>query len=141
MYGKVGQFNTVQNTKDGKPKVISNAGSGFFYLHKDKVYFATDRRYVIMEEKAFLPDSIIIYQNNIEWETKNNSSVAGMEISLYDKNEMPVWQILPFVATQDVRTMLVSIPISQTIIVQRQLCNSEFCFVSLEQFPKEVFLS
>ena len=141
MYSKVARFNAVQYAKDDKPHVTTNAGSGFFYLHGDKVYFATDRRYVIMEEKAFLPDSIVIHQNNIEWQTKNTSSVAGMEISLYDKNEKPVWQVLPFVSAHDDSRMLVSIPIPQNMIDQRQLNTPEFCFIAVEQFPKEVYLS
>ena len=119
--------------------VHGNAGSGFFYTYNDDTYFVTDRNYIIIEEKAFLPDSIIIHQNNIEWQTTRVASIEGMEISLYDKNEKPLWQILS-VPEQDERRMLISIPIPQDMVQQRQMSSHESSFLATEQFPKEVFL-
>ena len=69
MYSKVARFNTIQYDKNHKPRVIANVGCGFFYTYENQAYFVTDRNYVIIEEKAFLPDSIIIHQNGIERQT------------------------------------------------------------------------
>lgn len=139
MYSKVARFNAVQYDHNGKANVTANAGSGFFYAYNDDTYFVTNRRYVIIEEKAFLPDSIIIHQNNIEWQTRHVTSIEGMEISLYDKNEKPLWQVLP-VPDQDEERMLISIHIPQYMAQQRQIASHESSFLATEQFPKGVFL-
>ena len=140
MYGKVARFNTVQYDKSEKPRVIANAGSGFFYMHENQAYFVTDRNYVIIEEKAFLPDSIIIHQNNIEHQGKQIQSIEGMEISLYDKNERPIWHVLSE-PEQDGKRILISIPIPQDIAHQRQIVSTETSFLATEKFPKEVYLT
>ena len=139
MYRKVARFNTVRYDKNKKLRVTANAGSGFFYTHENQVYFVTDRNYVIIEEKAFLPDSIIIHRNSIEWQTKH-TPIEGMEIPLYDKNEKPVWQVLP-VPEQYERRVLISIPMPQEIARQRQIDSLESSFLAIEQFPKEVYLT
>lgn len=139
MYSKVARFNAVQYGKDGKPNVIPNAGSGFFYACEDQAYFVTDRSYVIIEEKAFLPDFIIIHQNSIERQTEHTPSIGGMQVSLYDKNEKPVWRVLSE-PEQDEKRMLISIPIPQAI-AQKQIAPAETGFLATEQFPKEVYLN
>ena len=113
---------------------------GFFYAYENDAYFVTDRNYVVIEEKTFLPDSIIIHQNNMERQTRATTSIEGMEISLYDKNERPVWQVLP-ISGQDDGRMLISIPIPQDIACQRQIAFPESSFLATEQFPKEVYLA
>ena len=67
-------------------------------------------------------------------------SVSGIEIPLYDKNERPVWQVLPHSDNNEKRT-LISIPISQEISNQKQIAASESSFLATEQLPKQVFLS
>ena len=140
MYSKVARFNAVQYDHNGKANVTVNAGSGFFYTFNGDAYFVTDRRYVIIEEKAFLPDSIIIHQNNIEWQTRHAASIEGMEISLYDKNEKPVWQVLSH-SEQDDKRMLISVHIPQDMAHERQIISPEASFLATEQLPKEVFLA
>jgi len=136
MYSKVARFNAVQYNKNNKPRVITNAGSGFFYTYQDQAYFVTDRTYVIIEEKAFLPDYIIIH-NNIERQTQIPSA-EGIEVQLYDKNERPVWNVLPVL---DSERILISIPIPHDLFGQKQVGIAENSFLSTEQLPKEVFLS
>lgn len=138
MYSKVARFNAIQYDKNDKPRVIANTGSGFFYTHENQAYFVTDRNYVIIEEKAFLPDSIIIHQNNIERQMQI-PSIEGMEIPLYDKNERPVWDVLPIPDTE--KRTLISISISPNLTNQTQIGIAENSFVATEQLPKEVFLS
>lgn len=138
MYGKVARFSTVQYGKDGKPNVIPNAGSGFFYACENQAYFVTDRNYVIIEEKAFLPDSIIIHQNGIERQTEPIPSIGGMQVSLYDKNEKPAWRVLSG-PEQDAKRMLISIPIPQDT-AQGPTASAKTSFLATEQFPKEVYL-
>ena len=82
MYSKVVRFNAVQYDKNGRPRVVANAGSGFFYTYENNAYFVTDRNYVIIEEKAFLPDSIIIHQNNIERQTNPVFSLRNRNTTL-----------------------------------------------------------
>ncbi|MDE2588609.1 MAG: hypothetical protein KGL95_02940, partial [Patescibacteria group bacterium] len=55
IYRKVAKFDVIdKGTKIG-------SGSGFFYEYNDTVYFVTKRNNVIIKEKTFLPDSIILY--------------------------------------------------------------------------------
>jgi hypothetical protein len=132
LYNKIARFNAIRYEK-GKPMVIANAGVGFVYIYDSQAYFVTGRDYVIIEEKAFLPDSITIHQNIIQ--IKPLSLVLGNEIPLYDNNEKPVWQVLP-TTEQYENHVLIAIPISLDLKEQ----NPEFCFLAAEQFPKEVFL-
>ena len=137
MYGKVARFNAVQYGRDGRPNVTANAGSGFFYSCEDQAYFVTDRNYVIIEEKAFLPDSIIVYQNSIE-QQRGVPSVEGMKIPLYDKNERPAWQVLSW-PVQDESRVPISIPVPHGIVQGR--VSPETSFLATEQLPKEVYLN
>ena len=107
---------------------------GFFYTYENQGYFVTDRNYVIIEEKAFLPDSIIIHQNGIERQTQI-PSVEGMEIPLYDKSERPVWRVLPL-SDAEKRT-LISIPIPHDLSDRKQIGIAENSFLATEQLPKE----
>jgi len=136
IYSKLARFNAVQFDRDHNPKIVAKNGSGFFYNYNGNIFFVTDRDYIIIEEKAFLPDSIIIHQNNLESQTKNAPLIEGIEISLYDQNEKPLWKVLPVPKNEE--RMLVSIPIPQDFASQRNISTESF--VSAEQLPKEVFL-
>ena len=137
MYSKVARFNAVQYGRDGKPNVAVNAGSGFFYSCENQAYFVTDRNCVIIEEKAFLPDSIIIYQNSIE-QQRGVPSAEGMKVPLYDKNEKPVWKVLSW-PVQDESRVPISVPITQGIAQGRVV--PEASFLATRQLPKEVYLN
>ncbi|TLX90216.1 MAG: hypothetical protein E6K93_05935 [Thaumarchaeota archaeon] len=103
IYRRVAKFDALREDKD----LIIGSGSGFLYWYNDNVFFATHRDHIIIEEKAFLPDSIILYINT---ESKNSDGTK-ITIPLYDKTEKPVWRVLPSEPEQ----IIVSIPIPKAI--------------------------
>lgn len=126
IYKKVAKINLL---RDDKNTVIGN-GTGFFYWnYNDGIYFVTKRDSIIVEEKGFLPDSVVLYPNI---EAKNFGDGNGITLSLYDKNEKPTWRMLPTKLDES----FVSIPVTNQI---PDLEFTEF-FVATESLPSEVYL-
>jgi hypothetical protein len=124
LYRRVAKIDVLRNDTDS----VVKQGSGFFYWYNDTVFFVTKRNYLIMEERAFLPDSLVLYPN-IEAKA---AELDGITLQLYDKNEKPVWRLLP---TQTLE-QYVSIPI------KNGTSGMDFTnyFVSTSMFPKNVLL-
>ena len=126
IYKKVARINLLRdNTKS-----VIGTGTGFFYWnYNDGIYFVTKRNSIIVEEKGFLPDSVVLYPNI---EAKNFGDGNGMSLSLYDKNEKPTWRMLP----GRFHESFVSIPVTKQI---PELQFTEF-FVATESLPSQVYL-
>lgn len=123
LYKRVGKINLLRNDK----KAVIGKGTGFFYRHSGSMYFATSRDSIIVEEKGFLPDTVVLYPN---MEAKNFGAKNGITLSLYDQNERPTWRMLPS------RESFVAIPIPSTEL------RGTFVkyFDSLERLPSRVHL-
>lgn len=122
----MGKINLLRDDK----KDVIGTGTGFFYKNsKDGIYFATKRDSLIIEEKGFLPDSVVLHPNI---EAKNFGNGYGITLSLYDENERPTWHMLP---SKNIER-LVSIPVTDQ---DSQLEFTKY-FVSSEQFPSKVYL-
>ncbi|MCV0366360.1 MAG: hypothetical protein K5798_03720 [Nitrosopumilus sp.] len=126
LYKRMGKINLLRNDKQS----VIGIGTGFFYKNSENgIYFATKRDSIIIEEKGFLPDSIVLHPNI---EAKNFGNGNGITLSLYDENEKPTWRMLPSKNTES----FVSIPVTNQ---DPQLEFTEY-FVSYEQFPSKVYL-
>ncbi len=126
IYKKVAKINLLRDSN----KSVIGTGTGFFYWnYNDGIYFVTKRDSIIVEEKGFLPDSVVLYPNI---EAKNFGDGNGMSLSLYDKNEKPTWRMLPGSFNEP----FVSIPVSD------QIPDLEFTdfFVATESLPSLVYL-
>ncbi|HET6458174.1 MAG TPA: hypothetical protein VFG24_04775 [Nitrosopumilaceae archaeon] len=99
LFRRLAKFDAIREDKD----MVIGFGVGFFYWHNDDIFFVTYRDHVIIEKKAFLPDSITLYPST---EIKNSSRKA-ITVPLYDENEKPIWRVLPTNSEQ----IFVSIPI------------------------------
>jgi len=126
LYKKVAKINLL---KDNSNTVIGT-GTGFFYWnYNDGIYFVTKRDSLIVEEKGFLPDSVVLYPNI---EAKNFGDEGNITLSLYDENEKPTWRMLP----SRLHGSFVSIPVTEQI---PDLKFTEF-FVATESLPSKVYL-
>jgi len=126
IYKKVARINLLRDSN----KSVIGTGTGFFYWnYNDGIYFVTKRDSIIVEEKGFLPDSVVLYPNI---EAKNFGDGNGMSISLYDENEKPTWRMLPGRFNES----FVSIPVTKQI---PELQFTEF-FVATESLPSQVYL-
>ena len=126
IYKKVAKINLLRDNTNS----VIGTGTGFFYWnYNDGIYFVTKRNSIIVEEKGFLPDSVVLYPNI---EAKNFGEENGMSLSLYDKNEKPTWRMLPGRFDE----AFVSIPVTKQI---PELEFTEF-FVATESLPSQVYL-
>lgn len=126
LYKRMGKINLLRDDK----KAVIGTGTGFFYKNSQNgIYFATKRDSIIIEEKGFLPDSVVLHPNI---EAKNFGNRNGITLSLYDENEKPTWRMLPSKNTES----FVSIPVTDQ---DSQLEFTKY-FVSYEQFPPKVYL-
>lgn len=123
IHRRVARFDAIDEDKD----IPIGSGSGFFYLYNDTIFFATNRENVIVEEKAFLPDSLTLYLN-----ADMGSEKTKVTLPLYDTTEKPVWRV--FLPEQD--KVLISIPIPRIIPELDFTC----CFLSLYHLPSRVCL-
>jgi hypothetical protein len=121
IYHRIARFDAIDRD------IPVGSGSGFFYWHSNSIYFATNRDYIIIEEKAFLPDYITLYIN-----TGQKADKTTITIPLYDKEEKPVWRVF----LSDDGDVLVSIPVSK-IIPDLDFTR---CFLSLYHLPSSVCL-
>lgn len=127
IYKKVAKINLLRDSNNS----VIGTGTGFFYWnYNDGIYFVTKRDSIIVEEKGFLPDSVVLYPNI---EAKNFGDGNGMSLPLYDKNEKPTWRMLPGRFNEP----FVSIPVTKQI---PELEFTEF-FVATESLPSLVYLS
>ncbi len=124
IYRRVAKFDSIREDL----YITVGSGSGFFYWYNDEVFFVTSRHHVIVEEKAYLPDSIMIYLDT----EPTNLHPSTITVPLYDKTEKPVWQVLATNSEQ----IFVSIPIPKDIIIQDYM----HCFISVSRFPSVVSL-
>lgn len=121
IYRRVARFDAI----DDKKGTTISSGSGFFYLYDDEIYLATTRNYIIEEEKAFLPDSIIVYIDT------GSPDKLKITLSLYDKAEKPIWRVI----TTEEEQVFISIPIPRAT-------GPDFThwFIALERLPGVVYL-
>jgi hypothetical protein len=124
LYKRVAKIDVLRNDT----KSVIRHGAGFFYRYKENIFFATKREHIIIEEKAFLPDSLVLHPD-IEAKT---SGVNGITLQLYDENEKPTWRLLP-TQTED---QYVSIPV-QSVTTEKSFVQY---FVSKVQLPTYVLL-
>lgn len=123
IYRRVARFDARRDDKD----VIVGSGSGFFYWYNYEIFFATRRDYLIVEERPFLPDSIILYTNS-----ESNLQNTKVTLPLYDKEEKPVWRVI----SSKTEEIFVSIPIPRAML---KLDFASF-FVALARLPSVVHL-
>ncbi len=121
IYRRVTKFDVI----DDKKGTTVGIGSGFFYWYNDDIYLATDRSYVIGEEKAFLPDSITVYIDT------GSTEKEKITLPLYDKAEKPAWRVL----ASEQEQIFISIPISRT-----KGLDFTHWFLALERLPSVVYL-
>lgn len=121
IYRRVARFDAI----DDKKGTTIGTGSGFFYWYNDEIYLATSRNYIIMEEKAFLPDSIIVY---VDTEPADKTRIT---LPLYDKTEKPIWRVL----TSEQEQAFISIPIPRTGGL-----DFTHWFLALKRLPSTVYL-
>jgi hypothetical protein len=123
-YRRVAKFDALREDKG----TIIGAGAGFFYWYNDEVFFVTNRDHIAIEEKAYLPDSIILYLNTVS----ENSYGSKITLQLFDKAERPVWRVL----ASDSGRIFVSIPIPKAIL---KLDYTHYFFAQV-RFPSTVCL-
>ncbi len=121
IYKKVAKFDVVDRG------TTVSSGVGFFYWYKDNAYFVTKRDYVVIEEKAFLPDSITLYLD-----TDYGFDKTMISLPLYNNIEIPVWRVI---LTEQNET-IISIPIPKSIVS----LDLTQCFLSLSSLPSQVYL-
>lgn len=121
IYRKVAKFDVIdKGTKIG-------SGSGFFYEYNDTAYFVTKRNNVIIKEKTFLPDSIILYLD-----TNQGCDKTRIPLALYNKEEKSVWRVI----LSEQEEAIISIPIPKTVAE----LDFAHCFLSLADLPSHVYL-
>lgn len=124
LYRRVAKIEALRNDTNS----VIRHGSGFFYRYNETIFFVTKRDHIIVEERAFLPDSLILYPN-IEAKT---ADLSGIALQLYDENEKPTWRLLP---TQT-EEQYVSIPVKD---ITSELDFTNY-FLSSVKFPTNVLL-
>jgi hypothetical protein len=124
IYRRMAKFDSIREDL----YITVGSGTGFFYWYNDEVSFVTSRRHVIVEEKAYLPDSIMIYLDT----EPTNLHRDVITVPLYDKTEKPIWQVLETNSEQ----IFVSIPIPKSAISQ----DYTHCFIAVSRFPSVVSL-
>ncbi len=124
IYRKVAKFDSIREDL----YITVGSGTGFFYWYNDEIFFVTARQHVVVEEKAYLPDSIMIYLDS----ESENLHPNVITIPLYDKTEKPIWQVLATNSEQ----VFVSIPIPSTIFNQ----DHTRYFIAVSRFPSVVSL-
>src|SRR5574337_195196 len=123
-YRRMAKFDSIREDL----YITVGSGTGFFYWYNDEVFFVTSRHHIIVEEKMYLPDSIMIYLETEPTKLHPNT----ITVPLYDKTEKPVWQILATNSEQ----IFVSIPVPKDITIQDYM----HCFIAVSRFPSTVSL-
>lgn len=59
MYKKVAKIDVLRNDTNS----VIRHSAGFFYCYNENIFFVTKREHIIIEEKMFLPDSLVLYPN------------------------------------------------------------------------------
>lgn len=123
IYRRIARFDGIDEEKGSRISV----GCGFFCLYNDRVFFVTKRSYVAVEERGFLPESIVLH-------IPTDSSLDTVEtvLQLYDKEGKPIWRML----LQEPNDVLISIPLFDTV----PMIDRAHCFLSRFAPPSLVYL-